>query len=123
MHHRLVEAVESCLHVERVLSIDEMACRLGGSDQSARTRPVPSRHQIKRTIAERVGSELRCSIGIAPNTFLAKVASDMKKPDGLCRHRGGRSAGACLYGLALRDLCGIGRAMEQRLNRRHPHRA
>ncbi|MBM3392526.1 MAG: hypothetical protein FJY34_11235 [Betaproteobacteria bacterium] len=32
-HHRLVEAVESCLHVDRVLSIDEMACRLSGSDR------------------------------------------------------------------------------------------
>lgn len=31
-HHRLIEAVESCLHVDRVLSIDEMACRLTGSD-------------------------------------------------------------------------------------------
>jgi DNA polymerase-4 len=52
-----------------------------------------------------------------PTPFLAKVASDMQKPDGCDRHRGRGSAGACLYGLALRDLCGIGRAMEQRLHR------
>jgi DNA polymerase-4 len=44
----LVEAVESCLHVERVLSIDEVACRLGGSDRE-RDAPCPSAHQIKRS--------------------------------------------------------------------------
>ena len=115
MHHRLVEAVESCLHVERVLSIDEMACRLGGRDQQ-HDNAVSLGHRIKRSIASRVGSELRCSIGIAPNTFLAKVASDMKKPDGLIVIEDA-DLPACLYGLALRDLCGIGRAMEQRLHR------
>ena len=115
IHHRLVKAVESCLHVERVLSIDEMACRLGGSDRR-HDNAVFLAHQIKRSIAEQVGSELRCSIGIAPNTFLAKVASDMKKPDGLIVIEEA-DLPACLYGLALRDLCGIGRAMEQRLHR------
>ncbi len=31
-HHRLVEAVESCAHVEKVLSIDEMYCELHGRE-------------------------------------------------------------------------------------------
>ena len=33
-----------------------------------------------REIRERVGDSLRCSIGLAPNRMLAKVAADMKKP-------------------------------------------
>ena len=115
LHHRLIGAVESCLHVGRVLSIDEMACRLSGSD-SRRGRALAIARQIKRTIAEAVGSEIRCSIGIAPNTFLAKVASDMEKPDGLVVIEQADLPEA-LYGLGLRDLCGIGKAMEQRLNR------
>ncbi|MCR4306893.1 MAG: DNA polymerase IV, partial [Candidatus Yonathbacteria bacterium] len=37
----------------------------------------------KRRITEEVGDWLRCSVGIAPTRFLAKTASDLKKPDGL----------------------------------------
>ena len=41
--------------------------------------------EIARQIKDRIGREtgLTCSIGIAPNKFMAKVASDMHKPDGL----------------------------------------
>lgn len=114
-HHRLVEAVESCTHVERVRSIDEMVCALTGRDRQ-REHALALARQIKETIAEQVGSELRCSIGIAPNTFLAKVASDMQKPDGCVLIEDG-DLPDCLFGLDLRDLCGIGKAMEQRLHR------
>ena len=37
--------------------------------------------EVKRSIRET--TSLSCSIGIAPNKFLAKVASDLDKPDGL----------------------------------------
>ena len=115
LHHHLVEAIESCLHVDRVMSIDEVACRLTGSDRQ-RSRALALADRIKRAIAERVGAELRSSIGIAPNIFLAKLASDMQKPDG-CVVIEDADLPDCLYGLALRDLCGIGKAMEQRLHR------
>ncbi len=115
LHHKLVEAIESCLHVERVMSIDEVACRLTGSDRK-RERARALADQIKRSISERVGSELRSSIGIAPNIFLAKVASDMQKPDGCVVIEDADLPGR-LYSLNLRDLCGIGQAMEQRLSR------
>ncbi len=36
-----------------------------------------------RPSSEHVGSTLRCSVGLAPNRYLAKIASDMEKPDGL----------------------------------------
>ncbi len=81
-HHRIVEAVESCLPVTAVLSIDEMACRLMG-----RERPLLAAlelgRKVKAAIRERVGPMLRSSVGLATNRYLAKVASDMEKPDGL----------------------------------------
>ena len=39
--------------------------------------------EIKRRFKTEVGDWLRCSIGLAENKLLAKIASDMKKPDGL----------------------------------------
>lgn len=113
-HHRLVEAVESCAHVERVLSIDEMYCELLGRERQ-RERALALAREIKRTIAQKVGTELRCSIGIAPNVFLAKTATELQKPDGLTAIEE-PDLPHCLFGLELRDLCGIGRNMEKRLH-------
>lgn len=113
-HHRLIEVVESCTHVEKTLSIDEMVCRLTGSQQR-RENALVLAQRIKRTIAGKIGSEIRCSIGIASNTFLAKVASNMQKPDG-CVVIEANELPDRLYPLKLRDLNGIGRRMEERLN-------
>ena len=114
-HQCLVAAVDSCVPVERVYSIDEMACSLAGS-QRQREKALALAAQIKRVIAAQVGSELRCSIGIAPNDFLAKTATDMQKPDG-CVVLETADLPQALFRLKLRDLCGIGAAMEQRLKR------
>jgi DNA polymerase-4 len=112
-HHKLVEVVESCVHIDSVLSIDEMVCKLTGSMQQCE-RAIALARQIKETIAKTVGTELRCSIGIAPNTFLAKTASKMQKPDG-CVVIDMADLPHCLFSLDLRDLCGIGKAMEKHL--------
>ncbi|OGV75581.1 MAG: DNA polymerase [Methylotenera sp. RIFCSPLOWO2_02_FULL_45_14] len=113
-HHKLIEIVESCTHVEKVLSIDEMACKLTGSQQ------VPENAlKLAAKIKHKINAQfdyIRCSIGIAPNTFLAKVASNMQKPDG-CVLIASHELPQRLYGLKLRDLNGIGKQMEARLNR------
>lgn len=114
-HHKLIEIVESCTHVEKVLSIDEMVCRLTGSQQ-IKENALKLAAKIKRAIAKEAGEFIKCSIGIAPNTFLAKVASNMQKPDG-CVVIESHELPQRLFGLALRDLNGIGKQMEARLNR------
>lgn len=113
-HHQLIEIVESCTPVEKVLSIDEMVCRLTGSQQQAENALALAK-RIKQQIAKKY-SFIRCSIGIAPNTFLAKVASNMQKPDG-CVLLCDQDIPARLLQLNLRDLNGIGKQMEARLNR------
>lgn len=112
-HHKLIEVVESCTHVENVLSIDEMVCSLTGS-QRVRENALALAQRIKDAIAQKIGKEIRCSIGIAPNTFLSKVASNMQKPDG-CVVIEQYELPERLYTLKLRDLNGIGKKMEARL--------
>ena len=114
-HHRLVEIVESCTPVERTLSIDEMVCRLTGSQQQKNNALALAAH-IKQTLAYKAGNYIRSSIGIAPNMFLAKVASDMQKPDG-CVVIQLQDLPEKLFSLELRDLYGIGKRTEQRLKR------
>ena len=113
-HNRIVEAVERCLPVSVVLSIDEMACRLMGREQ-----PVESARElamrVKQSVRDHAGSTLRCSIGLAPNRYLAKVASDMQKPDGLVALLQ-EDLPQSLLQLVPRDLPGIGARMEKRLH-------
>ncbi len=113
-HRRIVEAVESCVPVSSVRSIDEMACELMGREQPLLAAMDLAR-RIKSAIREGVGNTLLCSIGLAPNRYLAKIASDMEKPDGLIALTQDLLPHALLR-LTLRDLVGIGKRMERRLN-------
>ncbi len=115
-HHRIVEAVESCLPVTTVLSIDEMACRLMGRERPLLAAMELGR-QVKACIRHKVGDRLRSSVGLATNRYLAKVASNMEKPNGLVALTLDILPEA-LRGLTLRDLPGIGARTEKRLNLR-----
>ena len=111
-HERLVKLVESHLHIEAVSSIDEMWGELTG-----RFRERPRAEALARGIKQAIYREMecmKCSIGIAPNPFLAKTATEMEKPDGLVLIDQ-EDLPHCLYGLKLRDIHGIGRRMEERL--------
>jgi DNA polymerase-4 len=110
----LLAAVESCAPIAGVNSVDEMWIRLTGRDRE-RTNAVSLARQIKAAIA-RAGSTIKCSIGIAPNEFLAKTASDMKKPDGLVIIEQ-RDLPDALLPLKLTDFVGIGKKMHDRLLR------
>ena len=117
-HHRLLEAIGRVLPISSVGSIDEVDCALIGSERR-RDRAQALARAIKAEIA-REATFIRCSIGIAPNAFLAKTASDMRKPDGLTVIEMA-DLPAALHELQLRDLCGIGPALAQRLQRHGIH--
>ena len=112
-HNRVVEAVERCVPVSAVLSIDEMASSLIGREQPL-SAALDLAKRIKASIRENVGYTLRCSIGLAPNRYLAKIASDMQKPDGLVALTPDQLPSALSH-LTLRDLPGVGVRMEKRL--------
>jgi DNA polymerase-4 len=112
-HNRIKKAVEEqCLHISKIVSVDEMECRLQGRDRQLSNAQALAR-QVKQAIRS-VGETLRCSVGLAPNRFLAKIASNLKKPDGLVTITPSQLP-RVLFSLKLRDLPGIGHRMEQRL--------
>jgi DNA polymerase-4 len=115
-HNKIVEAVESCVPVSSVMSIDEMACSLLGREQPL-VAALDLARRVKETIKRDVGSTLRCSVGLATNRYLAKIASDMEKPDGLVALTPDILK-AALQNLVLRDLPGIGARMEKHLHAR-----
>ncbi|HEX9751692.1 MAG TPA: DNA polymerase [candidate division Zixibacteria bacterium] len=115
-HNAIVEAVERCLPVTAVHSIDEMACRLIGSQREPANALTLAR-KAKAAIRSDVGSTLACSVGLAPNRYLAKVATDLQKPDGLVLVRSG-DLPEILYTLTPPDLPGIGSRMWKRLQAR-----
>ncbi|MBM3979579.1 MAG: DNA polymerase [Planctomycetes bacterium] len=113
MHNRIVAAVRRVVAVETVMSIDEMSCRLM-ADERKPDVATGMAGTIKREIYALAGDQMHCSIGIGPNTMLAKVASDMQKPNGLTVLPDAEMP-AALYRLQLTDFPGVGPRMERRL--------
>ncbi len=112
-HRRLKEVVESLAYVKKVQSIDELECELSGVYAEPK-RAWRLAEEIRAKIYEKVGRCLRCSIGIGPNWFLAKLASDIMKPDGLVLFDEGDIPEKILH-IELGDFTGIGENMEKRL--------
>lgn len=114
-HHKVLEEFARHTPVNKIWSIDEMNSRLTEKHRTAESATALAR-RIKKGLRENVGECIKCSIGVATNSYLAKTASDMMKPDGLTILEG-HNMRAKLLELELTDLCGIGHNMEKRLNR------
>ncbi len=81
-HREIVKILENFSPFVQVLSIDEFNIKLTGLDQN-RQAAKKMALDLKKAIREKVGDFLKCSIGVGPNKWLAKVAGELKKPDGL----------------------------------------
>ena len=114
-HHRAVAVVDTFVPVRAVLSIDEMDCELTGRWREP-GRAMEIAQNVKAGLRSRIGECLRTSIGIGPNTFIAKTASDMVKPDGLVMIQK-HELPERLFELPVRALSGVGAQMEKRLAR------
>lgn len=111
-NHKLYQAISQQIFtifkefspVVEPLAIDEAFMDVSGME-----RLVPDWRQYALQLKQRVKAEtgLVASVGIAPNKFLAKLASDMKKPDGLVIIRQ-EDARAILHDLPVRALWGVG---------------
>ncbi len=113
MHNRMLAAVRRVLPVETVRSIDEVSCRMVGAEREP-AAAVALAGRIKAAIHELAGDRMHCSIGVGPSALLAKVAADMRKPDGLTV-LADADLPAALHRLKLTDFPGVGPRMERRL--------
>jgi DNA polymerase-4 len=89
---------------EAFLDVTETAGRFGG--------PVAIAKKVKRWIRETF--RLTCSIGIGPNKLLAKLAGELKKPDGLNELWPTDIPGK-IENIKVSELCGVGRKLEEYL--------
>jgi DNA polymerase-4 len=112
-HGRVLDAVGTVLPIDQVCSIDEMRFRLIGEERTPATVGEIAK-RLKRAVSEKVGVCLTSSIGVAPNGFLAKVATEMQKPDGLVILEKSNLPQS-LFGLKLTDFPGVNNKMAARL--------
>ena len=115
MHHKLMEEIERHLPIHRICSVDECVCRLNPEEADVAVARAKAM-EIKRGIYENVGEALKCSIGIAPSGLLAKLASDLHKPDGLTVIET-QTLPEALAQLPLRAIPGVGGGVSRRLER------
>jgi DNA polymerase-4 len=101
---RYTDLVEPLSIDEAFLDVTGSAALLGSAEQIAR--------KIKSDIRET--TQLTASVGVAPNKFLAKIASDLRKPDGLVVVQENGIADF-LRDLPISRLWGVGPKTEQRL--------
>ena len=108
---RIVEMMREYTPLVEPFSIDEAfldvthSLKLFGSAETIAC-------QLKAKIRHSFG--ITCSIGIAPNKLLAKLASDMQKPDGLTIITPDR-AGKVLERMPVGELCGVGKKLQKQL--------
>jgi DNA polymerase IV len=114
VHEKAVVAVDRILPVKQVMSIDEMECELPLRFQT-REHATRLSQLVRQEILDTVGDQLHVSIGVAPNTMLAKLASDMMKPNGLVIIEQHEIPEKLLH-LKLQDITGVGKRMLVRLN-------
>lgn len=78
-HRRIMSALDTTRCNVIVKSIDEALLQV---PRDLTDRPRVVAEQVKSLVSD-IGDQLKCSIGVGPNLFISKVASNMQKPDGL----------------------------------------
>ncbi len=97
------------------LSLDEAYL-----DVTENKMDLPTATRVARTIREEIREELKltASAGVAPNKFLAKIASDWRKPDGLFVIQP-EEVDSFLLPLSVGRLPGVGKVTEEKLKKLH----
>jgi DNA polymerase IV len=110
--HQVMDVFRRYTDLVEPLSIDEAFLDITGS-VALLGKPEDIARSIKDDV--RTVTSLTASVGLAPNKFLAKIASDLRKPDAFVIVREGEIE-AFLRDLPISRLWGVGPKTEQRLH-------
>lgn len=110
---QVMEIFKMYTEMVEVFSIDEAFLDLTGYVETREAAQALAL-EIKQNIKNQIGAFVTCSIGVAENKLLAKLASDLGKPDGLF-FIDAQNKFAVLNAAKLTDFCGIGRRLEKHL--------
>jgi DNA polymerase-4 len=110
-HYKLSSILENLTPRVTMRSVDEGSLELFNNED-----PLELAQQIKQAIWRQMSPVIHCSVGIGPNIFLSKLATDIKKPNGLTEIKLA-DIPAIYETIPLRMLCGISYGMERQLQR------
>jgi DNA polymerase-4 len=115
VHNKLKNILKSYSSCIEMKSIDEGLIDLSKADQKTRSKtPKDLANEIKTRLKNEVGCYMKCSIGFSYNRFLAKLAGELHKPDGINAITQENIVGI-FSNLKLTDLPGINQKLKQRL--------
>jgi len=114
-HKEIKKVIENFTPHFQVLSVDEFIINLISREQN-RQAAIKLGQGIKDKIKSDVGDFLTCSVGIGPNRFLAKMAGERRKPDGLTVVQLSQLENF-YHQIKLLDICGINHRLEFCLNK------
>lgn len=116
LYHRLSNdffaIVASYSEILEVASIDECYVDVTQIIQNRNIHPIVLAKEIQETVYNKLN--LKCSIGVAPNKFLAKMASDMKKPMGITVLTRSNLK-QLMWPLDIKEMYGIGKKTQPKL--------
>lgn len=124
LSRRVMEVAAGFASAVHIGGIDEAYLDLAGLERWAGALPPapgdgvddnwPARLALALKAAVRTATGLTCSVGVAPNRFLAKIASDFRKPDGMTAVHPARVR-EFVGPLAIEKLRGVGAVTAERL--------
>jgi len=113
-NQKIARVIDRHAELQRVRSVDEFQVQLGGKT-SELNAAIALTKQIKKSVRQEVGENIRFSAGLGSNHLLAKIAGKLDKPNGLAWLSPANMPERIAH-LKIDDLPGISKGTKRKLN-------